>query len=489
MKNRHIIFLIATVVATGGLLFGFDTGVISGAIPFLQSDWGIDNNDVEWITAAGLLGAMLGAVCCGRLSDIFGRRKIILVSAVIFAVGALWSGLATDLTSLVFSRLFLGIAIGVASFTVPLYIAEIAPAKSRGRLVSMFQLMVTIGILLSYMSDTFWADENKLDCWRWMFWAGVVPALVLLVGMCFVPETPRWLLSKGRLKECRKVLQKIEPENTVNDLIGQMEVEIEKDRNSAVGWRYLMQPWLRTPLMIAVCIMFFQQFVGINTVIYYSPKIFLMAGFESTLSAIWASVGIGIVNVVFTVISLYLVDRIGRRKLYFIGLSGIAFSVLCLSACFIYANQLGEIGRWLMVIFMFGYVAFFAISIGPLGWLVIPLFCRSESRRGSDRSWHGRTAGLYQYHPARLMHHYQHRLRSYAISGRYITQNSQRESRDYQRRSSGSYRAGKRSREARVHNKGKKSKCSCHICTIHCPIQLHGLAFLFTITRIKRTAD
>lgn len=231
--------------------------------------------------------------------------------------------------------------------------------------------MVTIGILLSYMSDTFWADENKLDCWRWMFWAGVVPALVLLVGMCFVPETPRWLLSKGRLKECRKVLQKIEPENTVNDLIGQMEVEIEKDRNSAVGWRYLMQPWLRTPLMIAVCIMFFQQFVGINTVIYYSPKIFLMAGFESTLSAIWASVGIGIVNVVFTVISLYLVDRIGRRKLYFIGLSGIAFSVLCLSACFIYANQLGEIGRWLMVIFMFGYVAFFAISIGPLGWLVI----------------------------------------------------------------------------------------------------------------------
>lgn len=123
----------------------------------------------------------------------------------------------------------------------------------------MFQLMVTIGILLSYMSDTFWADENKLDCWRWMFWAGVVPALVLLVGMCFVPETPRWLLSKGRLKECRKVLQKIEPENTVNDLIGQMEVEIEKDRNSAVGWRYLMQPWLRTPLMIAVCIMFFNS--------------------------------------------------------------------------------------------------------------------------------------------------------------------------------------------------------------------------------------
>ncbi|MCO7114283.1 MFS transporter [Bacteroides uniformis] len=140
------------------------------------------------MTAAGLLGAMLGAVCCGRLSDIFGRRKNHIGFCCDICSGSVMvEGLATDLTSLVFSRLFLGIAIGVASFTVPLYIAEIAPAKSRGRLVSMFQLMVTIGILLSYMSDTFWADENKLDCWRWMFWAGVVPALVLLVGMCFVP--------------------------------------------------------------------------------------------------------------------------------------------------------------------------------------------------------------------------------------------------------------------------------------------------------------
>ncbi|WP_300704460.1 sugar porter family MFS transporter [Bacteroides sp.] len=371
MKNKHIIVLITTVVATGGLLFGFDTGVISGAIPFLQADWRIDNGDIEWITAAGLLGAMLGALGGGRMSDVFGRKKIILVSAVIFAVGALWSGLATSLISLILSRLFLGIAIGVASFTVPLYIAEIAPAKSRGRLVSMFQLMVTIGILFSYLSDTFWADESKLDCWRMMLCVGVVPALILLIGMFFMPETPRWLMSKGRMEECRRVLLKIEQEDTVDDLLRQMEGEIQKDKDSVTGWSYLMQPWLRTPLMIAVCIMFFQQFVGINTVIYYSPKIFLMAGFESTLSAIWASVGIGVVNVLFTIISLYLVDKIGRRKLYFIGLSGIIVSVLCLSTCFLYANQLGEVGRWLMVGFMFAYVAFFAISIGPLGWLVI----------------------------------------------------------------------------------------------------------------------
>lgn len=366
-----MIVLIATVVATGGLLFGFDTGVISGAIPFLQTDWKIDNNDIEWITAAGLLGAMLGAIGCGRMSDVFGRKRMILVSAVIFTAGALWSGMAGNLVSLILSRLFLGVAIGVASFTVPLYIAEIAPAKSRGKLVSMFQLMVTIGILFSYISDTIWADESKLDCWRMMFFVGVVPALILLIGMFFMPETPRWLMSKGNLKECRKVLLKIEATDDVDRLLQQMEEEIRIDRDSKVGWKYLLQPWLRTPLMVAVCIMFFQQFVGINTVIYYSPKIFLMAGFESTLSAIWASVGVGVINVIFTILSLYLVDSIGRRKLYFVGLSGIAVSVFCLSICFIYANQLGEVGQWLMVGFMLAYVAFFAISIGPLGWLVI----------------------------------------------------------------------------------------------------------------------
>lgn len=371
MRNKHIISLIATVVATGGLLFGFDTGVISGAIPFLQADWNISDNDIEWITASGLFGAILGTACCGRMSDIFGRRIIILASAIIFTIGALWSGLASDLASLICSRLFLGTAIGIASFTVPLYIAEIAPAKSRGRMVSMFQLMVTIGILLSYMSDTFWADEHDPSCWRPMFYVGVIPALILLIGMLFMPETPRWLMSKGKSEKCRQVLSKIEPEAETERLIMQMEEEIRKDKDNTTGWRYLMQPWLRTPLMIAICIMFFQQFVGINTVIYYSPKIFLMAGFESAVSAIWASVGVGLVNVFFTILSLYLVDKIGRRKLFFIGVSGIVASILCLSCSFILADRLGDAGKWLMISCMFAYVAFFAISIGPLGWLII----------------------------------------------------------------------------------------------------------------------
>ena len=164
-----LIYVIAIIAATGGLLFGFDTGVISGAIPFFQKDFGIDNGMVEQITSAGLLGAILGALFCGKLTDRLGRRKVILASAVIFAVGAVWSGIAADAWNLVLARLFLGVAIGVSSFAVPLYIAEISPTKVRGTLVSMFQLMVTIGVLVSYLSDLYFADVSDMTCWRPMF--------------------------------------------------------------------------------------------------------------------------------------------------------------------------------------------------------------------------------------------------------------------------------------------------------------------------------
>lgn len=369
--NKMLIYIIAMIAATGGLLFGFDTGVISGAIPFFQKDFGIDNNMIELITSAGLLGAILGALFCGRLTDRLGRKKVILASAVIFAVGAIWSGVAVDAWNLVLARLFLGIAIGVSSFAVPLYIAEISPAKVRGMLVSMFQLMVTIGVLVSYLSDLYFADEGDMSCWRPMFYVGVIPACILLVGMIFMPETPRWLMSKGRHSESIRILKRIEGEEQAKDSFQQMQEEIKRSETEKSGWKELLQPWLRTPLIICIGIMFFQQFVGINTVIYYSPKIFLMAGFDGTVAAIWASVGVGVVNVIFTVVSVYFVDRLGRRKLYFIGLSGIVVSLLFLGLCFVFVNQLGDSVKWVAILLIFCYVAFFAISIGPLGWLII----------------------------------------------------------------------------------------------------------------------
>ena len=370
-KNPPLVYVIAIIAATGGLLFGFDTGVISGAIPFLQKDFGIDDGTIELITTAGLVGASAGALFCGKVTDYLGRKKVILASAVIFAVGAVWSGVAPDSANLILARLFLGVAIGVSSFAVPLYIAEISPTSIRGTLVSMFQLMVTLGVLVSYLSDLFFADEADIACWRPMFYVGVLPALILLVGMFCMPESPRWLISKGRRQEAMRILKKIEGQEMAEEIEHSINEEIEKSKNDVSKWSELIKPALRTPLFIAVGIMFFQQFVGINTVIYYSPKIFFMAGFSGAVSAIWAAVGVGVVNVVATLVSIYFVDRLGRRKLYFTGLTGIILSLVALSLSFVFVSELGSSGQWLTVILMFLYVAFFAISIGPLGWLII----------------------------------------------------------------------------------------------------------------------
>lgn len=370
-NNQLFVYVIAIIAATGGLLFGFDTGVISGAIPFLQKDFAIDDSMIELITSAGLVGAIAGALFCGKVTDYLGRKKVILASAVIFAVGAVWSGVAPDPLNLILARLFLGIAIGVSSFAVPLYIAEISPTRIRGTLVSMFQLMITLGVLVSYLSDLFFADEALISCWRPMFYVGVIPAMILLVGMFFMPESPRWLLSKKRTDEGLAILRKIEGDEAAEGLAHSIGEEIEKSKGETSKWSELLKPSLRMPLMIAIGIMFFQQFVGINTVIYYSPKIFFMAGFDGAISAIWAAVGVGVVNLVATFVSVYFVDRLGRRKLYFIGLSGIVLSLVALATSFIFCDSLGETGKWMTVLFMFLYVAFFAISIGPLGWLII----------------------------------------------------------------------------------------------------------------------
>ena len=368
--NKNLVVIIAAVAATGGLLFGFDTGVISGAIPFFQQDFQLSNSMVENITTAGLVGAVIGAMFTGRLSDIFGRKKTILVASIIFVLGAAWSGWAPTAYDLLYSRLFIGLAIGISSFSVPLYIAEISPTKMRGQLVSLFQLLITIGILVSYLSDLAFANNNDLASWRPMFYMGIIPGLVLLIGMLFLPETPRWLMSKGREDESRRILKRIEEPALVEGSIRRMKEEIAKYKERP-GISEIFKPWLRTALIIAVGIMFFQQFVGINTVIYYSPKIFMIVGFEGARAGIWGAVSVGVVNVLFTVLSLFLIDKIGRRKLYFIGLSGIVFSLFALGMVFAFHTALGDLGKWMAIVFVWVYIAFFAISLGPLGWLII----------------------------------------------------------------------------------------------------------------------
>ena len=374
-QNKALVSVIATVAATGGLLFGFDTGVISGAIPFFQKAFGIGNDWVEIITTSGLVGAVIGAMFSGRIADIIGRKKVILASAVIFIIGAIWSGASTTPLMLVFARLFLGVAIGVSSFAVPLYIAEISPTKRRGTLVSMFQLLITIGIMVSYLSDSAFAvpdsDPAYISVWRPMFYVGVIPALIMFIGMIFLPETPRWLISKGHEEKCRQVLVKVEEPELVEEVISRMKSDLETDRRNKVSWKSIFSKWLRVPLIIAVGIMFVQQFTGINTIIYYSPKIFLMSGFADAKAAVWASVSVGVVNVAFTILSLFMIDRLGRRKLYFIGLTGLVVALVAMGTSFALQSSLGEYIKWVTVALVWVYIAFFAISLGPLGWLII----------------------------------------------------------------------------------------------------------------------
>jgi MFS transporter, SP family, galactose:H+ symporter len=374
-QNKALVVIIATIAATGGLLFGFDTGVISGAIPFFQKAFGIEDNWVEIITTAGLIGAVAGAMFSGRIADVIGRKKVIIASAVIFAIGAVWSGMSQTALGLVFARLFLGVAIGVSSFAVPLYIAEISPTKSRGTLVSMFQLLITIGIMVSYMSDSAFAvpdsDPAYISCWRPMFYVGVIPALIMLTGMIFLPETPRWLISKGHEDKCRQVLQKVEEPELVEEVILTMKNDLEADKNNKVSWSLIFKKWLRIPLFIAIGIMFVQQFTGINTIIYYSPKIFLMSGFADAKAAVWASVSVGVVNVAFTILSLFMIDKLGRRKLYFIGLTGLVLALIAMGSCFALQSTLGDSIKWVTISLVWVYIAFFAISLGPLGWLII----------------------------------------------------------------------------------------------------------------------
>lgn len=368
--NAAYVVIIAAIAATGGLLFGFDTGVISGALPFLKESWSLSSGEQELITTAVLVGAVLGALSSGRITDIVGRKKVILVTSLIFAAGSILTGIAPNMWFLVFSRVILGVAIGISSFAVPLYISEISPTKWRGAMVGSFQLMITIGILASYFSDLAFADESNPFSWRWMFYVGVFPAIILFVGMIFLPETPRFLMGKGKEEEGIKVLKKVESPELVDEAIRKIKEEIALDQKSATFKDIFAKTW-RIPLFIAIGIMFIQQFVGINTIIYYAPTVFIIAGFSGAKAAITATISVGVVNVLSTVLSMFMIDKLGRRKLYFIGLVGMGVALAALGAFFMLKDSVGESLKWVTVGTMLVYIVFFAISLGPLGWLII----------------------------------------------------------------------------------------------------------------------
>lgn len=370
MSKTLLLYFIAAVAATGGLLFGFDTGVINVALPFIKQEWQLSETAEGWAVSAVLMGGMAGSLLSGQLADRLGRKRINILASLIFVAGSVLTAIAPAPSWLIAGRLLLGLAIGIVSFSVPLYIAEIAPSHMRGRLVTFFQLAITIGILVSYLCGYAFADyENG---WRLMFWAGFVPAAMLLVGMFMVPESPRWLVSKGRADEAMLVLERIHESAHARQELADITRAMQDEKNRRPDWRELFSPRLRIPLFIGIGIFLIQQFSGINAVIYYSTRIFEMAGFGSGDTAIMATVGVGVVNTLSTLLAVRFLDQWGRKPLLYTGLIGTAVSLATISFAFYFKDSLGaDLLKILSVGGVYVYILFFAISLGPLGWLLI----------------------------------------------------------------------------------------------------------------------
>jgi sugar porter (SP) family MFS transporter len=311
------------------------------------------------VVSAILVGAILGAMSGGPLSDRIGRRRAILVLAAIFCAGSLLAAFSVSVPMLIGARVVLGVAVGGASVLVPVFISEAAPPHLRGRLVSVNQLLLTVGILGAYLINALFAYDGG---WRWMFGLGVVPALALAIGIVPLPETPRWLVEKGRRDEALEVLQRLRgDETTASQELEDIEHIGEQEEQEHTGVRDLLQPWVRPALIAGIGVSVFGQASGINTVIYYAPKIFTAAGLGSS-SAILATVGVGVVNVVMTVVGMSLVDRAGRRLLLMVGFALMALCHIVLGA--VLGGTVNGTTGVIAIATVLVYIAAFAISVG-----------------------------------------------------------------------------------------------------------------------------
>lgn len=364
-RSRSFVFIVSAIAALAGLLFGFDTGIISGALLYIEKDFVLSIEMKELIVSSVLLGAMGASLFSGYLTDRFGRRRLMLVISALFITGTAIACFATIVPEILFGRLIIGLAIGVGSYTAPLYIAEIAPHELRGGLVSLNQLAITIGILCSYLIN--YAFTHVDSSWRWMFGIGLLPAILLSIGMIFLPESPRWLIKQNQLDKAVKTLQRLR--NTLN-----IDHELKEIQNSLKvkhpSFRELFKPWILPVLFLGAMLGFIQQVTGINTIIYYAPTIFQLAGFHDASSSILATVGIGIVNVISTVFAIYYLDRLGRRPLLLIGLVGMCLSLIGLSLAFYPGAQM-SVMRWVAMGCAFSFIICFAFSLGAILWLMV----------------------------------------------------------------------------------------------------------------------
>jgi MFS transporter, SP family, galactose:H+ symporter len=362
---RPYVLLVASIAALGGLLFGYDTGVISGAILFITDTFKLSTQAQEFTISVVLLGCIAGAAFAGALADRVGRRATLLVAGLLFLLGACASAFATLEAILLAARFVVGIGIGFSSVVAPLYISEAAPARVRGALVSLYQFAITIGILAAYLIDYGLAAGGA---WRWMLGLGVVPAIVLILGMIFMPESPRFLFKVGRDEKGRDVLHRIHADDRAEA------EELDSIRNSLrikrTGVEAFKSPALRYALFVGIMLAVLQQITGINTIIYYGPRIFQMAGFGSAAHSILAESIVGTVNCLMTLVAIFYVDHVGRKPLLYAGLWGMFVALAVLGGAFTQPHLSGSLGDIALGSMML-YVGSFAFSLGPIVWLLI----------------------------------------------------------------------------------------------------------------------
>lgn len=376
--NRYVNAL-AIIASLGGFLFGYDTAVISGTINFVTSQFHLDAAGTGWYVSSALLGCILGVSVAGVLSDKYGRKKLLILSALFFGVSAIGCAFTVGFTDLVIYRLIGGLGIGVASMLSPLYISELSPSHKRGRLVTLYQFAITVGILCSYFSNAYLLRlshaeflagttglMNKImvtEVWRIMLGTSVVPALLFLLLLLSVPESPRWLTIKGNEPAALHVLAKIvsnsEAQKEINDIKSNLQQE-------SGGLAILFKGGFKLAMVIGICLAFLTQVSGINAIIYYGPRILEEAGLPIA-DALGGQVVIGLVNVLFTLIAIWKIDRLGRRPLLLAGIIGIISSLVIIGSLFYFNST----NTYLLLIFILLFIACFAFSYGPVVWVLL----------------------------------------------------------------------------------------------------------------------
>ncbi len=362
--NFRYLLTISLVTALGGLLFGFDISVISGTIPFLQDFFELNETMKGWVVSSALIGCIIGASYSGKLGDKFGRKKVLLVVSVLFGISALGSGLANSIPTFITYRILGGIAVGGASVLAPMYIAEVSPAHLRGRMVSLNQLTIVIGISMAYFSNYFLLAIGE-NAWRWMFAAEAVPSLFFFFALFIVPESPRWLVARNDDTKAHQVLTRVAGTDFADFELSEIKESLSGS-NKRGTLREVFKKKYSLILFLGIFLAVFQQWSGINVIFFYAPDIFAKANLGVD-AALFQTTLIGVMNIVFTILAMRVIDKIGRKKLMLIGAAGMTVCYLVIG----YLFQIERTDDWMLLTFIIITPAFFAFGLGPTVWVVL----------------------------------------------------------------------------------------------------------------------